>query len=87
VVGGFALLLAGLALMVLPGPGIPLVVAGLGLLSLEFEWARRLRVWVVARAERVAPQRRAFRLALLAAAIGLAVAATTFVSLWGLPGL
>jgi hypothetical protein len=41
----------------------------------------------VARAERVAPQRRAFRLALLAAAIGLAVAATTFVSLWGLPGL
>ncbi|MES1246440.1 MAG: PGPGW domain-containing protein [Actinomycetota bacterium] len=87
VVGGFALLLLGLALLVLPGPGIPLVVAGLGLLSLEYEWARRLRAWVMRRAERVAPRRREARIALAAVAIGAAVAATVSVSLWGVPGL
>jgi uncharacterized protein (TIGR02611 family) len=87
VVGGFALLLAGLALLVLPGPGIPLVVAGLGLLSLEYAWARRLREWVVQRAERVAPKRREARVALVAAAVAAAVAATVSVSLWGIPGL
>src|SRR5947208_5629953 len=54
VVGGFVLLAAGGLLMVLPGPGIPLVVAGLGLLSLEFEWARRLRLYTVHHARRIA---------------------------------
>src|SRR6185312_16158353 len=37
--GGFATLASGLALLVLPGPGLPLVVVGLGLLALEFRWA------------------------------------------------
>jgi hypothetical protein len=74
VVGGFALLLLGLALLVLPGPGIPVVVAGLGLLSLEFAWARRLRIWVLARAARVAPQRRGHRIAVGAAAVAAMVA-------------
>jgi uncharacterized protein (TIGR02611 family) len=87
VVGGFTLLIAGLVLMVLPGPGIPLVIAGLGLLSLEYTWARRLRAWVTARAERVAPQGREARIALVAIAIGAAAAAMVLVSLWGVPGL
>jgi hypothetical protein len=41
-VGG-SMTLAGIALLVLPGPGIPLVLAGLGVLSLEFAIAR---TWV-----------------------------------------
>jgi uncharacterized protein (TIGR02611 family) len=86
VVAGFALLLAGVALMVLPGPGIPLVVAGLGLLSLEYEWARRLRGWVQARAERVAPKRRGHRLAVGALALAAMVGATVTLAIWGVPG-
>lgn len=39
---GWALLGAGAALLVLPGPGIPLVLAGLVLLGRERPWARRL---------------------------------------------
>ncbi len=39
---GWALLGAGAALLVLPGPGIPVVLAGLVLLGRERPWARRL---------------------------------------------
>lgn len=82
VVVGFGLLLVGLALLVLPGPGIPVLVAGLGLLSLEFEWARRLRVYVLARAARVAPQRRAHQVAVGAAATATMVAGLVASALW-----
>lgn len=41
---GYALIFAGLALSPIPGPGgIPIIIAGLGLLSINNEWARRLR--------------------------------------------
>lgn len=86
VAGGFALLLAGLALLVLPGPGIPLVAAGLGLLSLEYTWARRLRQWVLRRAERVAPKRRSGRIAAGAAALAAAIGAFVLALAVGLPG-
>jgi len=85
VVGGFALLAAGGALMVLPGPGIPLVVAGLGLLSLEFEWARRLRVYVMWHAKRVAPSPRR-QLVLGLGSVALMVAAAAFLAIRGVPG-
>jgi uncharacterized protein (TIGR02611 family) len=42
VVGG-VVLLAGLVMMVTPGPGILLIAAGLGILATEFAWARSLR--------------------------------------------
>ena len=38
---GVGLLLGGAALMVLPGPGILLVVAGLAVLATEYVWAQR----------------------------------------------
>ena len=38
---GFTVLITGLALLVLPGPGIPLLIIGLGLLAAEYEWAQR----------------------------------------------
>ena len=42
-VAGWLLVAAGVVLLVLPGPGIVVILAGLGLLSRELEWARRLR--------------------------------------------
>ncbi len=34
------ILLAGLVLLVIPGPGTPLLLAGLAILAIEFPWAR-----------------------------------------------
>jgi uncharacterized protein (TIGR02611 family) len=41
VVAGFALLLAGVAMLALPGPGWVTIAVGLALLSREFPWAER----------------------------------------------
>ncbi len=38
---GFLLLLAGLVMVVTPGPGILLIFAGLALLATEYVWAER----------------------------------------------
>ena len=85
--GGFAALAGGLALLILPGPGIPLVIVGLGLLALEFRWAETALARTLEHARRVQPRKRWQR---IAGGIGLAVAgagATTAAVLWGLPGL
>ncbi|HQR29275.1 MAG TPA: PGPGW domain-containing protein [Anaeromyxobacteraceae bacterium] len=52
VAAGWALLVVGVLLLVLPGPGIPLLVLGLALLSRDVPWARRLRERVVERLSR-----------------------------------
>jgi hypothetical protein len=39
-VGG-TVLLVGIAFLVLPGPGLPIVAAGIAILATEFLWARR----------------------------------------------
>jgi len=41
-VAGFAVLLAGVALLVLPGPGWLLIFIGLAILATEYVWAERL---------------------------------------------
>ena len=46
---GSILLLAGIALLVLPGPGVPLMIGGLALLGTQFSWARRASAWLRAR--------------------------------------
>ena len=38
---GGTVLLVGVALLVLPGPGLPIVAAGLAILATEFFWAKR----------------------------------------------
>ena len=38
---GFLVLAAGIVMLVTPGPGIPAIVLGLGMLALEFAWAER----------------------------------------------
>jgi hypothetical protein len=40
-VGGWILVLAGIAALILPGPGLLLLLAGLIVLSQEYEWAER----------------------------------------------
>lgn len=42
IIAGFTLLVAGAIMLVTPGPGIPVILLGLGLLAAEFVWARRL---------------------------------------------
>jgi hypothetical protein len=42
ILAGFALLLGGIAMLVLPGPGLLVIIAGLALLAREFVWAERV---------------------------------------------
>ncbi|HET9804281.1 MAG TPA: PGPGW domain-containing protein [Candidatus Acidoferrum sp.] len=42
IVSGFTLLLAGVIMLVTPGPGWVTIFLGLSLLAAEFVWARRL---------------------------------------------
>ncbi len=38
---GFTVLVIGVAMIVLPGPAVVVIPVGLGILGLEFAWARR----------------------------------------------
>jgi uncharacterized protein (TIGR02611 family) len=46
---GLALILLGLFLLVLPGPGILTIAGGLAVLAPEFEWAQRILDWMKTR--------------------------------------
>jgi uncharacterized protein (TIGR02611 family) len=48
---GVILVLLGTLLLVLPGPGIVTIAAGLAVLATEFAWARRLLEWFKTRFE------------------------------------
>lgn len=50
---GSLLLLLGIAMMVLPGPGILVIVAGLAVLATEYVWAQRLLKRARTEAEKV----------------------------------
>ncbi len=86
---GFLVVLAGLAMLVLPGPGLLVIAIGLGILALEFVWAERLLERTVDKMDEAAdavkrssPLQRALGLALLAlATVGVVAAAI----LWDLP--
>lgn len=43
---GWAIVIAGLVMLVTPGPGWVAIFAGLSLLATEFAWAARLKDWV-----------------------------------------
>jgi tellurite resistance protein TerC len=51
---GFTVLAIGIAMMVLPGPAFIVIPVGLGILGLEFAWARRWLKTVKEKAEAVA---------------------------------
>ena len=42
IIAGFTLLLAGAVMLFTPGPGMLVILLGLGLLAAEFVWAQRL---------------------------------------------
>ena len=74
-VGG-SMALAGIALLVLPGPGIPLLIAGLGVLSLEFASARTWIEAIKRRAEGAGvPRRVLWALPVAGLAVSIAFAA------------
>ena len=58
IIAGTVVTLAGLAMLVLPGPGIVVVIAGLGILSTEVSWAERLLAYAKrkARVDKVTEQ-------------------------------
>lgn len=76
---GVCLVLGGIALMPLPGPGILVVVAGLAVLATEYVWARRLLRRAKAEAERAqekavaSPARIATTVLLALAACGIGI--------------
>ena len=53
---GLVLLAAGVVLLVLPGPGLLVTMAGLALLATEYEWARRLLARLRQHARRLSNQ-------------------------------
>ena len=61
--GGWVVLAVGVALLVLPGPGIPFVLVGLGILGRRHAWARsaahKIRVRTTKWMDRVRPKRHA----------------------------
>ena len=57
-IAGFALVLGGVALLVLPGPGLLLIVVGLGMLALEFSWAEKALAYALDRFHRASARLR-----------------------------
>jgi hypothetical protein len=83
--GGFGLVGVGAALLVLPGPGIPVVLAGLFMLALEFAWAERLLARTVMHAERArAASARGKAVAAVAGIVATAVVLAA-VLVWDVP--
>jgi len=58
VYAGFPLLVIGLILAIpgVPGPGIPLILFGLVLLSARFAWAKRVLEWAKRKWSQVRPR-------------------------------
>jgi uncharacterized protein (TIGR02611 family) len=50
-IAGLFLVLVGLAMLVLPGPGIVVIIAGLAILATEYVWAERMLNLAKAKAE------------------------------------
>ncbi|HEY3754372.1 MAG TPA: PGPGW domain-containing protein [Pseudonocardiaceae bacterium] len=57
IAGGWALLAAGGAMLVLPGPGLLVIAGGLALLATEYTWAARLLGNVKQRLARLRPRK------------------------------
>jgi uncharacterized protein (TIGR02611 family) len=88
---GFLVVLTGVAMLVLPGPGLLVIAIGLGILALEFAWAERLLERTVDRMEDAADTvRRASKAQQLLLAGVLAVASVALLAavlVWDLPYL
>ena len=87
----FAILIGGIALIPLPGPGWAIVFVGLGMLALEFKWAENLMEKILNRlegakeaAENASPMQKA--LGVVATVLGIAACVAAAI-LWDIPVL
>ena len=89
VIVGFTVLLAGLAMVVLPGPAFAVIPVGLAILSLEFVWATRLLEVALEQAEKAkATAKETTRTQRIAVAIAVVLAVAAIgvaIALWGIP--
>jgi uncharacterized protein (TIGR02611 family) len=88
---GFLVLLAGIIMLVTPGPAFVLIPVGLAMLALEFEWAERLLEKALGQAEkakaRAESTTRAQRIAGVLGAIAVIAACVAAVLLVNVPVL
>ena len=86
---GFVVLFAGTVMLVTPGPGIPVIIVGLGMLALEFGWAERWLERLLEKAEaaveQVAQGSPLQRAALVAIGIVSVAAYVAIIVFWDLP--
>jgi uncharacterized protein (TIGR02611 family) len=86
---GFIVLLAGIVMLVTPGPGIPVIILGLGMLALEFSWAERWLERLLEKAEaaveQVAQGSPLQRAALVVLGVVSVAALIAIVVIWDLP--
>jgi uncharacterized protein (TIGR02611 family) len=83
---GFTVLLAGLAMLVLPGPAFLVIPIGLAVLALEFTWAETMLERAIEQGEKArqrATETTATQRALTGVAVALGAAA---VALWAMLG-
>jgi uncharacterized protein (TIGR02611 family) len=83
---GLTLLLAGVAMLVTPGPAFVIIPIGLAILSLEFTWAERLLDKSLEQADKAAQkasETSATQRILAGVATALAVAAVVAWAVWG----
>ncbi|MBE2318788.1 PGPGW domain-containing protein [Solirubrobacter sp. CPCC 204708] len=89
VVVGFTVLIAGLVMVVFPGPALAVIPIGLAILSLEFAWAARLLEVALEQAEKAkmtAKETTRTQRIIVAIAVVLGVAAIGIaVAIWGIP--
>ena len=89
VLAGFVVVLAGLAMIPLPGPGLLVTAVGLAVLALEFVWAERLLERTVDRmtktSETVKRATRAQQVLLGLLGVLVAAAAVTAAYAWDVP--
>jgi len=82
---GMTVLLAGVAMLALPGPGMVVIIVGLVILATEFAWAERLldiAVEKLAAANSRAQESRHGKQMLAASGIGLMVAGVFVIVIW-----
>jgi uncharacterized protein (TIGR02611 family) len=86
---GFVVLIAGIVMLVTPGPGIPVLILGLAMLSLEFAWAERWLDRIATKAEQAvdevtkgSPLRTAL---VLGAGLAVAAAGIALLVFWDIP--
>ena len=83
---GFTLLLAGIAMLVAPGPAFVVIPIGLAILSLEFRWAENMLEKSLEQADKAAQkasETTTTQRILAAVATALAVAAVAAWAIWG----